>query len=250
MKKYLLFIGLILTLWANNSCSNPKNNQKQTENQNVSNVVDKSPEQIAPTVKQREKTANFLPEGYVVFEEIYGDLNKDGLEDCIVIIKGTDKSKIIKDEHRGELDRNRRGIIVLFDKKDCYELIVKNYDCFSSENEDGGVYFAPELSVSTEKGNLHIQYDHGRYGDWEYVFRFSNSDFNLIGYDASSNYGPIINSKTSINFLTRKKLEKVNVNENAEGGDEIFEDTWSNITVKSMKKLSSIKDFDQLDIPN
>ena len=78
-------------------------------------------------------------------------LNKDGLEDCALIIKGPDKSKIVKDESRGELDRNRRGIIVLLQKNEGYELAVKNYDCFSSENEDGGVYFAPDLGVEITK---------------------------------------------------------------------------------------------------
>src|SRR6187402_2481047 len=90
--------------------------------------------------EQGKKLSDFLPEGYVNFEKVNGDLNKDGIEDIVLIIKGTDKSKIIKDKYRGELDRNRRGIIILFNKKDHYELASKNYDCFSSENEDGGVY--------------------------------------------------------------------------------------------------------------
>ena len=99
-------------------------------------------------VEQKQNPADFLPKGYVVFEKVNGDLNKDGIEDCVLIITGTDKSKIVTDEYRGKLDRNRRGIIVLFNKKDHYELAVKNYDCFSSANEDGGVYFPPELSYS------------------------------------------------------------------------------------------------------
>ena len=59
--------------------------------------------------KQGKEPSDFLPEGYVIVERINGDLNKDRLVDCILIIKGTDKSKIIKDEYRGELERNRRG---------------------------------------------------------------------------------------------------------------------------------------------
>ena len=94
-------------------------------------------------VELKQNPSDYLPKGYVIFEKIIGDLNKDGIEDCVLIIKGTDTSKIITDEYRGKLDRNRRGIIVLFNKKDHYELAVKNYNCFSSENEDGGVYFAP-----------------------------------------------------------------------------------------------------------
>ena len=80
--------------------------------------------------EQSKNLSDFLPKGYLISEKVNGDLNKDGIEDIILIIKGTSKSKIIKDEYRGELDRNRRDIIVLFNKKENYELASKNYDCF------------------------------------------------------------------------------------------------------------------------
>lgn len=197
---------------------------------------------------QKQNPTDFLPKGYVVYEKIMGDLNKDNIEDCVLIIKGTDTSKIITDEYRGKLDRNRRGIIVLFNKGGQYNLVTKNYDCFSSENEDGGVYFAPELSVEISKGNLYFHYGHGRYGYWKYTFRFQNSDFELIGYDASDNRGPVINSETSINFLTKTKQIKVNTNENAESGQEVFKTTTSKIEIDKLYRLSNIKDLDELEI--
>ncbi|ARS40110.1 hypothetical protein CA265_10785 [Sphingobacteriaceae bacterium GW460-11-11-14-LB5] len=197
-------------------------------------------------VEQQQNPADFLPKGYVVFEKINGDLNKDGREDCVLLIKATDKRKIVTDKYLGKLDRNRRGIIILFNKKKYYELAVKNYDCFSSENEDGGVYFAPELSIEIKKGNLYVQYGHGRYGYWQYTFRYQNSGFELIGYNAS-NGGAVIDSEISINFLTKKKQEKVNTNENAQGGDEVFKEKWSNIKLNRMINLKEIKNFDELD---
>lgn len=200
--------------------------------------------------KYGKEPASFLPAGYVIIESINGDLNKDGLADYVLIIKGTDKANIIKDEHRGKVDKNRRGIIVLFNRKHQYELALKNYNCFSSENEDGGVYFPPELSVTISKGNLYIQYSHGRYGYWNYTFRFRTSDFELIGYDASSNRGPIVERKTSINFLTRKKRTKENSNNDPEqeSGEEIFKETWTSIKIEKPIRLSMIKDFDELDL--
>ena len=205
-------------------------------------------------VEQKSNFSDFLPKGYVIFEEIKGDLNKDGVDDYVLIIKGTNKSKIITDQSRGKLDRNRRGIIVLFTKKDDkkteknnYELGAKNYNCFSSENEDGGVYFAPELSVKIMNGNLYILYGHGRYGFWEYTFRYQNAGFELIGYDAT-NGGAVVNSQVSINFSTKKKQEKVNTNENAQGGDEVFKETWKNITINKLFKLQEIKDFDEINM--
>ena len=200
--------------------------------------------------KYGKDPAAFLPAGYKIFETVNGDLNKDGLADCVLIIKGTDKANIIKDEYRGEADRNRRGIIVLFKRKHQYELALKNYNCFSSENEDGGVYFPPELSVTISKGNLYIQYSHGRYGYWNYTFRFRTSDFELIDYDESSNRGPIVESETSINFLTKKKRTKENSNQDPEqeSGEEIFKEVWTNIKIEKPIHLSMIKDFDELDL--
>ena len=198
-------------------------------------------------VVAKQNPANFVPKGYVIFEKINGDLNKDGVDDYVLIIKGTNKSKIITDQSRGKLDRNRRGIIVLFSKKNAYELVAKNYNCFSSENEDGGVYFAPEMSVKVKNGNLSILYGHGRYGFWEYTFRYQNAGFELIGYDATRG-GAVVSSQVSINFSTKRKQEKVNTNENAEGGDEVFKETWGNITVNKLLKLQEIKDFDEVDM--
>jgi len=126
-----------------------------------------------------------------------------------------------------------------------YELALKNIDCFASENEDGGVYFAPELSLEINKGNLYVNYGHGRYGYWKYTFRYRNSDFYLIGYDNVEG-GAVIERETSINFLSKKKQVKVNTNENAQGGDEVFKETWTNITVTKLLKLREIKDFNNV----
>lgn len=210
-------------------------------------------------VEHNKNPIDFLPKGYVIhkseggissesWNEIKGDLNNDELEDIVLIIKGTDKSKIIKDDNRGELDRNRRGIIILFNKGDFYELATKNYDCFSSENEDGGVYFAPELYVGIQNSKLYINYAHGRYGNWGYTFRYQNGDMELIGYDSYSSRGPVPQYEVSINFLTKKKLTRDNIYKDDDGDNHKvhYKETWENISVKKLRKLSEITDFDEI----
>lgn len=192
--------------------------------------------------------AFFIPEGYKLFEEYFGDLNKDGIDDCVLIIKDTKPENIVVNRFEEKVDRNRRGIIVLFKKGNGYELITKNYDCFASENEDGGTYFAPELDIRIENGNLFVHYAHGRYGYWAYNFRHQNNDFELIGYDSSDNFGPVTQSTTSINFLTKKKLVKTNVNPQEEAEEEVFESKWYRIKIEKLIKLSEIKDFDELEV--
>lgn len=223
----------------------PANNDLISTTTDTSNSVTASPVSVEQT---RKNPADFIPKGYRIFEKSYGDLNKDGLEDCMLIIKKIDDANIVNHESRGKLDMNRRGIIVLLKNQNGYQLAAENNNCFSSENEDGGAYFSPELIVEAEKGNLIIHYAHGKYGYWRYIFRYQNSGFELIGYDESSNNGPLVNSTTSINFLTKKKRKDINTNEEAEGGDEIFETTWSNIKITKLLDLTEIRDFDELEM--
>lgn len=199
----------------------------------------------------KQELSKFVPRGFVISEKITGDLNRDGLTDCVLLIKGTDKKKIVMNENSEKVDRNRRGIIILLNKNNHFELTTKNYNCFSSDNEDGGVYFAPELDIEIIKGNLSINYGHGRYGFCRYTFRLQNSDFELIGYDSSDNSGPVVNRETSINFLSKKKKVRENTNQNAsEEGDEVFMETWTKVQADKLIKLSEIIDFDELDLEN
>lgn len=201
-----------------------------------------------PKARIAKSPTEFVPAGYVVFEKIQGDLNKDNQADYVFIIKGTDRNNVVKDEYRGELERNRRGIIIAFKSQDGYELVLENSDCFSSENEDGGVYFAPELSVTISKGNLRLHYAHGRYGYRTYSFRYQNSDFELIGYDDSVNRGPVVERSVSINLLSKKMRIRENINENAKGGDERFKESWKKFALSKPIRLREIVNFDEFEL--
>ena len=123
---------------------------------------------------QYTETSDFIPQGYTLFEKFFGDLNKDGLDDCVLMVKNTDKANIVINRSDKKVDRNRRGIIVLFKNENGYQLADKNYNCFSSENEDGGVYYPPDLWIVIKDEIMYVEYSHGRYGHWRYTFRFQN----------------------------------------------------------------------------
>ncbi len=57
-----------------------------------------------------------------------------------------------------------------------------------------------------------------------------------------------MNSETSINFLTKKKLIRRNTQEDDKDGEAVFEETWEDITLDKPYKLSEIKDFDELEV--
>lgn len=202
---------------------------------------------ISAQTTLKSNANDFIPKGFVLSSTSIGDLNKDGVDDKVLLVKGADKGAFVKNEYGELVDRNRRGIIVLFKKDNQYEQVLKNLNCFSSENEDGGVYYAPELSLEIGKGNLYVNYAHGRYGYWKYTFRYRKGDFYLIGYDISEG-GEVIDKETSINFLSKKKQVKVNTNLSAEGGDEEFTETWTNIVISQLMKLREVKDFDVLEL--
>lgn len=195
--------------------------------------------------KDQAKYKALIPAKYTLFEAIKGDLNKDGQADLVVIVKATDPKKWVDHEYRGKLDRNRRGIIVFLNEKNTYKKVMENLSAFSSENEEGGVYYAPELWVEVKKNNLYVHYGHGRYGWWGYTFRLDGHDLRLIGYDLSNNHGPYVQSETSVNFITSKKVIRQNTNEDPEG-DPKFKERWSKVNTQPIY-LSKIKDFDELD---
>mgnify|MGYP003332933586 CR=1 FL=1 len=190
---------------------------------------------------------NNIPKGFVLFDSFSGDLNKDEINDTVWIVKATDQTKIINDQYRGELDRNRRGIIIKLSNKSGSPKFIQNLDCFSSDKEDGGVYFPPDLSFELKNNLLFIKYDHGRYGNWQYIFRYQNDNFKLIGYDLNEKRGPIITNKTSINFSTNKMLVSKNITpDNTK--NPVFEEKMTEVNPKLIFNLKEIKDFDNLSI--
>ena len=253
----LLCVAMVLTGCRDKVRSKADAADPQTaERQSMKRIskVEKQGDMHQYDVADQQRITDFIPKGYKLFEKISGDLNKDGLDDCVLIIKATRKDGFVKNSFDKVVDRNRRGIIILFTEKNGYKLASKNYNCFSSENEDGGNYFSPELWVEERKGNLYLRYCHGRYGYWEYCFRYQGSDFMLIGYEVSHDRGPVILFKTSINFLTGILYDDENINADKYDADsdddseidEVFKRTVVKLKKKPLLKLSEIEDFDEL----
>jgi|UPI0003107206 hypothetical protein len=200
----------------------------------------------APKMELKTDPKAFVPKGYSLFQQYKGDLNKDGKPDVVLMIKGTEKSKWVDDECRGRLDRNRRGLIILFKRKNGYEQILRNDTCFSSENEDGGIADAPELELYIIKNTLHIYFAHGRYGCWNYIFRYQNNDFELIGYNHNRCIRYVTYYNLDINFSTRTRVYEENLNVDDNEKEEHYKVTKSKIKRRKLIKLSEIADIDKL----
>ncbi|GAA5102180.1 hypothetical protein [Wohlfahrtiimonas larvae] len=193
----------------------------------------------------------FMLGDYRIIDVMQSDLNNDGLDDLVLLVKDTKPDGFQPDQWGNEIvDKNRRGLVVFLKTEGGYQKVLEHKTIFSSENENGGVYFPPDLMVSLKKDILNIYYAHGRYGAWSYTFRYDQKgDFDLIGYDSQTNRGPITLSTTSINFLTDKKKILTNPDEGNEDWDiKDFKETWERLPKAKIIKLSEIKDIDELDI--
>ena len=166
---------------------------------------------------QKAKTVNdFIPKGWKKILTTNGDLNKDKLEDTVIVIEKEDKKNIKKNDGFGseELNLNPRILLVLFKQKDgTYILASKNDKGFiKSEGNDNNPALMDTLDDIIIKNNvLKIVFNYFMSaGSWwtstnVYIFRFQNNVFELIGYESNAymrNTGE--EEGTSINFSTNK----------------------------------------------
>ena len=166
---------------------------------------------------QKAKTVNdFIPKGWKKILTTNGDLNKDKLEDTVIVIEKEDKKNIKKNDGFGpeELNLNPRILLVLFKQKDgTYILASKNDKGFiKSEGNDDNPSLMDTLDDIIIKNNvLKIVFNYFMSaGSWwtstnVYIFRFQNNVLELIGYESNAymrNTGE--EEGTSINFSTNK----------------------------------------------
>ena len=166
---------------------------------------------------QKAKTVNdFIPKGWKEILTTNGDLNRDKLEDTVIVIEKEDKKNIKKNDGFGpeELNLNPRILLVLFKQKDgTYILASKNDKGFiKSEGNDDNPALMDTLDDIIIKNNvLKIVFNYFMSaGSWwtstnVYIFRFQNNVFELIGYESNAymrNTGE--EEETSINFSTNK----------------------------------------------
>ena len=166
---------------------------------------------------QKAKTVNdFIPKGWKKILTTNGDLNKDKLEDTVIVIEKEDKKNIKKNDGFGpeELNLNPRILLVLFKGKDgTYSLAAKNDKGFikSEGNEDNSALMDTLDNIIIKNNVLKIVFNYFMSaGSWWtstdiYIFRFQNNVFELIGYESNAymrNTGE--EEGTSINFSTNK----------------------------------------------
>ncbi|ASS39516.1 hypothetical protein [Fusobacterium sp. oral taxon 203] len=178
--------------------------------------------------EKTNKVEGFIPKGWKSIIIKKGDLNKDKIDDIVLVIEKNDSKNIKKSESTYEAsvvhNFNPRIILVLFKDKDSqYNLVAKNEDGFivseGKSYEEGFEKLASPNndklsdSIAIKNNTLHIYtyFEATRSSNsTEYIFRYQNNRFELIGLESNSNGasgGYVENSNYSFNFST-KKLKK------------------------------------------
>ena len=218
--------------------------------------------------QKASKVEDFIPKDWKKLIVEKGDLNKDKIDDVVLVIEKNDPKnfKKIEDSPRSNpVNFNPRIILVLFkDKNSKYTLVAKNDKNFivspgyaseeGLESLDSPDYNDNLSKAVTIKNNtLHIftLADYIKAAtSTTYIFRYQNNRFELIGLDAQSILGDTeyVNTRNySINFST-KKLIIHNMSEKLESNVKKEEKIEKNLNITEIYSLDTMSETSGIDI--
>ena len=165
-----------------------------TDEESTTSVIEEYPTDFP---EQGNKMEDFVPKHWSAIMKVDGDLNKDGLADTALIVEQENPNNISITEYNDTLNTNPRALLVLFKQENgTYKLAAKNDRGFiePSKTEEDPSLLDPlgegDINIKNNTLRLKFQYFYSA-GSWsitnvEYVFRFQNSHFELIGVETNS----------------------------------------------------------------
>jgi len=166
--------------------------------------------------EQGNKIEDFVPKHWSAIMKVDGDLNKDGLTDTALIVEQENPENISVTEYNDTLNTNPRALLVLFKQENgTYKLTAKNDKGFIEPPKENSSLLDPlgegDINIKNNTLRLKFQYFFSA-GSWyitnvEYVFRYQNSHFELIGVETNS-FHRATGEETIVSFnLSTNKLE-------------------------------------------
>jgi|LakMenEpi03Aug12_release.lakeMendotaPanAssembly.Ray.scaffolds.fasta_scaffold400303_1 hypothetical protein len=166
-----------------------------------------------PSIQSQGITiADFIPVNWTLLDSATGDLNKDGIEDAVIILQYKDSITLVN-RYEDSVLTQPRILLILFKNtsKNNYDLIKQNNSFVL--NHDNSAMDDPYQGISVYKGIIKIEF-HLFYnmGSWymtncNYKFRFDGNTFLLIGADLSTIHRATLDYEDySYNFLTKKRI--------------------------------------------
>lgn len=170
--KLVIVIFILVLLVA---CMNNQGNDPISTNTNANDVVLESDKTSLGSDEQKYNEEEFMPKGYQSVKEARGDLNKDGIEDLVIIADEVTSN---------EDDFPNRQLLILFKDSDGkYKLSAKSDKAVLKQGEGGVVERDPLIDMKIENGVLTFYYWGGSRERWNstYKFRFESGKWYLIG---------------------------------------------------------------------
>lgn len=155
---------------------------------------------------------DFIPEGYDTLATTKGDLNKDNIEDYVLVLKSTEEDK------ENPPETPQRILLVLLQSSGGLALAAKSDSAILCK-DCGGIFGDPFEGISITKGVLSVSHYGGSAWRWgsTYKFRYQQNDFYLIGETTHSYWNVSMCEKLNefaathykdVNLLTGAYVEK------------------------------------------
>ena len=218
--------------------------------------------------QKASKVEDFIPKGWKKLIVEKGDLNKDKIDDVVLIIEKNDPKnfkKIEESPRSNPVNFNPRIILVLFkDKNSKYTLVAKNDKNFivspgyaseegleSLDSPDYNDNLSKAVTIKNNTLRIFTLTDYIKAAtSTTYIFRYQNNRFELIGLDAQSILGDTeyVNTRNySINFST-KKLIIHNMSEKLESNVKKEEKIEKNLNITEIYALDTMSETSGIDI--
>lgn len=175
---------------------------------------------LNPMVAQSNKKSQLAKEGRTIEEivpegweeqHVKGDLNKDGIEDIVLVVLPNDPAHIKTREDGFQFNFNPKYLAVYFGSPSCVYKCFKVWDKAIPRREDEYMESNADISI-TPKGVMDIRISFwasmgtAGTGGTTYRYRFQSGDFYLIGEECSwFNRMSGEGERTSINYLTGQR---------------------------------------------
>ena len=184
-----------------------------TDEESTTSVIEEYPTDFP---EQGNKMEDFVPKHWSAIMKVDGDLNKDGLTDTALIVEQENPENIIVTEYNDTLNTNPRALLLLFKQENgTYKLVAKNNKGFIEPPKENSSLLDPlgegDINIKNNTLRLNFQYFFSA-GSWyitnvEYVFRYQNNHFELIGVETNS-FHRATGEETIVSFnLSTNKLE-------------------------------------------
>ena len=184
-----------------------------TDEESTTSVIEEYPTDFP---EQGNKMEDFVPKHWSAIMKIDGDLNKDSLADTALIVEQENPNNISITEYNDTLNTNPRALLVLFKQENgTYKLAAKNDKGFIEPPKESSSLLDPlgEGGINIKNNTLRLRFQYFfSVGSWyitnvEYVFRYQNNHFELIGVETNS-FHRATGEETIVSFnLSTNKLE-------------------------------------------